>query len=125
MTAAPHAGATTRTATPAFRQSVRDLLRLAALFRDEWGTLARAGSLSVVAALFGLAVPLTVAAIFHRAYPAGNVSLLGLLLVALVVAKATRPRSSSSTPSPGSPPAFGCSTSDDSLSSTTCVPPFF
>ena len=77
-----------RTETPTLRRSVQDLRRLASLFRDEWGTMARAGALSVVAAGFGLAVPITVAAIFDRAYPTGNVSLLGLLVLGLIVAKA-------------------------------------
>ena len=78
----------TRTAQPSFWRSVQDLRRLAGLFRGEWATMGRAGALSVVAAVFGLAVPVVVAAIFDRAYPAGNVSLLGLLVVGLVVAKA-------------------------------------
>ena len=78
----------TKTAQPSFRRSVQDLRRLAGLFRGEWATMGRAGALSVVAAVFGLAVPVVVAAIFDRAYPAGNISLLGLLVVGLVVAKA-------------------------------------
>jgi ABC-type bacteriocin/lantibiotic exporter with double-glycine peptidase domain len=74
--------------SPTLRQSLRDLGRLARLFRGEWPTLGRAGALSLVSAALGLAVPLVVAALFDHAYPAGNVSLLGLLVAGLLAAKA-------------------------------------
>lgn len=74
---------------PSYRRSLRDLARLARLFRSEWPALGRAGALSLVAATLGLAAPLLTAALFDRVYPAGNASLLALLVLALLAAKAS------------------------------------
>ena len=79
-----------RAAPPSLRQSLRDLGRLARLFRGEWPALGRAGALSAVAATLGLAAPAAVAGIFDQAYPAGNVPLLGLLVAGLLAAEAGR-----------------------------------
>ncbi|MEL6614750.1 MAG: ABC transporter transmembrane domain-containing protein [Bacteroidota bacterium] len=75
-----------RTAIPTLRQSVRDLARLARLFRSEWPALGRAGGLSIVSGGLSLLAPLLTALLFDRVYPAGNVSLLGLVVLGIIAA---------------------------------------
>ena len=76
------------TETPGLRQSLTDLGRLARLFRSEWPAITRAGTLSIVSGGLGLIAPLLTAALFDRVYPAGNVSLLGVVVLGIVAAKA-------------------------------------
>ena len=76
------------TETPGLRQSLADLRRLARLFRSEWPALRRAGTLSVVSGGIGLLAPVLTAVLFDRVYPAGNVSLLGLVVLGIVAAMA-------------------------------------
>lgn len=76
------------TETPGLRQSLHDLGRLARLFRSEWPAIGRAGTLSVVSGGLGLTAPLLTAVLFDRVYPAGNVSLLGLVVLGIVAATA-------------------------------------
>ena len=76
------------TETPGLRQSLTDLGRLARLFRSEWPAITRAGTLSIVSGGLGLTAPLLTAALFDRVYPAGNVSLLGVIVLGIVAAKA-------------------------------------
>ena len=76
------------TETPGLRQSLADLGRLARLFRSEWPALRRAGTLSVVSGGIGLLAPVLTAVLFDRVYPAGNVSLLGLVVLGVVAAVA-------------------------------------
>ncbi|OZC01352.1 ABC transporter transmembrane domain-containing protein [Rubricoccus marinus] len=74
--------------TPGLRRSLADLRRLARLFRSEWPALRRAGALSVVSGGLGLLAPVLVAVLFDRVYPAGNVSLLGLVVLGIIAATA-------------------------------------
>ena len=61
---------------------------MARLFRSEWPALRRAGTLSVVSGGLGLLAPVLVAVVFDRVYPAGNVSLLGLVVLGIIAANA-------------------------------------
>jgi ABC-type bacteriocin/lantibiotic exporter with double-glycine peptidase domain len=70
------------------RRSLADLWRLARLFRSEWPTVGRAGALAAGAAALGLTIPLLTKALFDAVYPAGNVSLLGLVVAGLLAATA-------------------------------------
>ena len=71
---------------PSLRQSCTDLGRLARLFRSEWPAIGRAGTLSIVSGGLGLLAPFLAAVLFDRVYPAGNVSLLGLVVLGIVAA---------------------------------------
>ncbi|GAB5550149.1 MAG: ABC transporter ATP-binding protein [Sandaracinaceae bacterium] len=64
-------------------------MRLARLFRSEWPAIGRASALSVVSGGLGLLAPILAAALFDHVYPAGNVSLLGIVVLGIGAAQAS------------------------------------